>query len=303
MSKVDGPVRTIFCATDFSDASEAAVDWAAELALAHDATLLLVHAVALIVPPVDFVAAPPADMSLELQEAGRKRLETTRQRLLEREVKAEARLLVGTAGLALVDSLREEKPDLVVVGTRGLTGFRHLFLGSTAERIVQHSEFPVLSVHPGDRGKHRAIRSILVPTDFSEDAERALHEAQRFGATQGKTSIVLLNVYYTPIEYTAYGSIPTSFDYMKDVMGESEERLGEIAKRLRGEGLDVDTVSKEGYPPEVIVQEAAARQVDLIAMGTQGRSGFAHLLLGSTAERVVQHAGCPVLTVRHRKQA
>ena len=57
-------------------------------------------------------------------------------------------------------------------------------------------------------------------------------------------------------------------------------------------------MAREGYAPEVIVDEAERRGVDVIAVGTHGRTGLAHLLLGSTAERVVQHARCPVMTVR-----
>ncbi len=63
-------------------------------------------------------------------------------------------------------------------------------------------------------------------------------------------------------------------------------------------GLRVETIAQEGYPPLVIEEAAREANADLIAMGTHGRSGLRHLLLGSTAQRVVQHAPCPVLTVR-----
>ena len=83
-----------------------------------------------------------------------------------------------------------------------------------------------------------------------------------------------------------------------NVEGAAQEKLAEIAAALSERGLKVETKAIEGYPPEVIVDEAAAIGADLIAMGTHGRTGLAHLFLGSTAERVVQHAGCPVLTLR-----
>ena len=62
--------------------------------------------------------------------------------------------------------------------------------------------------------------------------------------------------------------------------------------------IEVETAVCEGYAATVIVEEAAEREVDLIVIGTHGRSGIKHLLLGSIAERVVQKAPCPVLTVR-----
>ncbi|MES1211817.1 MAG: universal stress protein, partial [Acidobacteriota bacterium] len=79
---------------------------------------------------------------------------------------------------------------------------------------------------------------------------------------------------------------------------EAERRLQEKAEALEREGLTVDWVAREGDPAAVIAHEAEARNADLIAIGTHGRSGLMHLLLGSTAERVVQHAPCPVMTVR-----
>lgn len=108
----------------------------------------------------------------------------------------------------------------------------------------------------------------------------------------------MLHVYHLPYEYTAYGTIPTSLDYFKDVEGAAEERLTSLAQELEQRGFKVETVAREGFPPEVILGEADAVGADLIAMGTHGRTGLAHLVLGSTAERVVQRADCPVLTLR-----
>ena len=64
----------------------------------------------------------------------------------------------------------------------------------------------------------------------------------------------------------------------------------------------VETVAREGDPAAVIASEAEARGVDLIAMGTHGGSGLRHLLMGSTADRVLQHANCPVMTIRHPEE-
>ena len=100
------------------------------------------------------------------------------------------------------------------------------------------------------------------------------------------------------IEYTAYGPIPTSVHYLEDVAGEAEQRLKERARQYQSEGVTVEAVCREGFPPDVIVEEAAQHNADLVAMGTHGRSGLAHLLLGSTAERVVQKSPCPVMTMR-----
>jgi len=93
------------------------------------------------------------------------------------EVSSDLRL--GLPSQAILEAVEEDGADLLVIGTRGLTGVSHLLLGSTAERVVQHATCPVLSVHPGDHEEHRRIRTVLVPTDFSRDAEEATAAATR----------------------------------------------------------------------------------------------------------------------------
>ena len=90
-------------------------------------------------------------------------------------------------------------------------------------------------------------------------------------------------------------------DFWASVRSEAEEQLAEHAAPLRARGLAVDTAVCEGYAATVIVEEAARRDADLIVIGTHGLSGLKHLLLGSIAERVVQKAPCPVLTVKSGK--
>ena len=303
------PIRQVVAATDFSEPATLGLAWAARIARAHGARLTLVHALAPPMPVAEF-AATPLHVDRELRESADKRLQEALEKAPLEGVEADAVLRDGTPSQAVNELAEELDADLVVVGTRGLTGFRHLLLGSTAERIVQKSPAPVLSVHPGDRPPAESPRTILVPTDFSEDAEAALHAARRAltppsatglaaaGETAGPTRVILLHVFHVPAEYRSYGPAGSFFEFTEELSATLDERLAALARPFRDEGLSVDWVVAEGIPAEVIVREAAERGVDLIAMGTHGRSGLAHLLLGSTAERVVQHAECPVLTVR-----
>lgn len=292
------PLESVLVATDFSPTARAGVDWAIEIAREHGARIRLVHGLLLASRMTDYVPAPP-DFTEALQAAATARLEEVCDRVRNAGIEVSSDLRLGLPSQAILEAVREEGADLLVIGTRGLTGVGHLLLGSTAERVVQHATCPVLSVHPGDHEEHRRIRTVLVPTDFSRDAESASAAATRMlGHDIEGARIVLLNAYHLPFEYTAYGTIPTSVDYTRDVEGVAQEKLAEIAEKLGAGGLEVETRAVEGYPPEVIVDEAEAIGADLIAMGTHGRTGLAHLFLGSTAERVVQHAGCPVLTVR-----
>ncbi len=292
----DSKFREILVATDFSDTAESGVDWAAKVAFDHGAKLRLVHGLLLPSPTTHFVATSPV-FSEELQRAALERLDQAGERARMWGVEVNTDLRLGLPSQVILEAADEYAADLVVIGTRGLSGIRHLLLGSTAERVVQRARCPVLTVHSGDIDQHRLIRRIIIPTDFSLSAERGLACALALlGERRGEAEVCILNVYHLPFEYTAYGAIPTSVHYLDDVKGQADEELEELAIPLREQGLNITTKSVEGYPPEQIVTTAEEFDADLIAMGTRGRSGVAHLLLGSTAERVVQYAKCPVLT-------
>jgi len=292
-------VRTILLGTDFSPAANAATAWATALARRHGARLHVVHALQLYGPPSDFLVSPP-DLTDQIQAAAVARLDGLVQPLTAQGVETTQELRLGAPHAAVIEAASAQNADLVVVGTRGATGLEHLLLGSTAERIVARAKCPVLAVHPDQQPPEAGPGRVLVPTDFSENAARALAAALRLLTTAGgpPLHLILLHAFYLPIEYTAYGTIPTSPRYLDDVAGAAEKRLAELAVSLTRADLEVETVASEGYPPEVVVAQAKALHADVIAMGTHGRSGLEHLLLGSTAERVVQRSPCPVLTLR-----
>ena len=295
------PLRTILAATDFSATANLALAWAEEIARAHGACVEIVHALnlPLLVPEM---AAPTAEFLDAVEQAAERTLREAVGRIRGGGCEVKARLVPGQPSQVVLDVARQLQPDLIVLGTRGLTGIRHLLLGSTTERVVQHARVPVLSVHPEDLHPDRPVKTILVPTDFSEDADLAIDAALRL-LSHGETEerLVLLHVYNLPIEYTAYGPIPLSASFLADAGAKAQARLEEKADALRRPWLAIETTVREGYPPEVICAEAARTDADLIAMGTRGRTGLGHLLLGSTAERVVQTANRPVVTVRRKE--
>jgi nucleotide-binding universal stress UspA family protein len=114
--------------------------------------------------------------------------------------------------------------------------------------------------------------------------------------------MVLLHAYHVPVEVMSPLDVPIAFDDSKQVEAAARIELDAIAERLRGSVRAIETRIVRAYPPQAILDEARAAGADLIAMGTHGRSGMKRLLLGSTAERVLPEAPCPVLTV-HRETA
>ncbi len=141
------------------------------------------------------------------------------------------------------------------------------------------------------------IRKILCPIDFSQHADLVVEWAAHL-AEEHASSVILLHAYHLPVEFQQLEGAYLPPDFWASVRAEAEGSLERYKADLERSGLSVETAVCEGYAATVIVEEAAARDVDLIVIGTHGRSGLKHLLLGSIAERVVQKAPCPVLTVR-----
>jgi nucleotide-binding universal stress UspA family protein len=141
------------------------------------------------------------------------------------------------------------------------------------------------------------IERILVPLDFSENTPALLEWAAHL-AEEHSSRIILLHAYHLPVEFQQLEGPTCRPDFWASVRSEAEEQLAEHAAAAARARARVDTAVCEGYAATVIVEEAARRDADLIVIGTHGLSGLKHLLLGSIAERVVQKAPCPVLTVK-----
>jgi nucleotide-binding universal stress UspA family protein len=137
---------------------------------------------------------------------------------------------------------------------------------------------------------------ILVPHDFSETAEHALALAIELTARLG-ARLTLVHAY----EVVSYGyadGVTMSADVVTGLRKSAQGALDGVAARTRRPGLEVHAVLREGRAWLEINAVAKELGADLIVMGTHGRHGLAHVLLGSVAEKVVRTAPCPVLTVR-----
>lgn len=284
-------IRRIVAATDFSETASRGLEWAEALARRHRAALTVVHAFSppAVIPDYAFFDGAQVDL---LRKTAQAQLRDTVDGIRRRGIRAEGLLEIGAPAAAVARTARRLRAGLLVIGTRGATGFRHLLLGSTAERLLRGAGRPVLAVHPRDRGPAKTLRTILVPVDFSSDARAAATAAAGILGRAGR--IVLVHALHLAYDYAALGAVPPAA-YFKRAQEESRRRLEAEARRLSGK-VDVKVV--QGLPVDVILKEARTLRADVIAMGTHGRGGLKRLLLGSTAERVIQHAPCPVLSVK-----
>ena len=143
------------------------------------------------------------------------------------------------------------------------------------------------------------IKSVLVPTDFSPGADIAMNYAIDLAARE-KATIHLLHVIDADSFMTAYpdGLLFEPPGVRDHLIDSAHTRLDNCVEKSQAAGVPVSVRVAVGRAAPLIAQEATARNADLIVMGTHGRSGFSHFLLGSVAERVLRLAQCPVLTVR-----
>jgi nucleotide-binding universal stress UspA family protein len=130
--------------------------------------------------------------------------------------------------------------------------------------------------------------NILHPTDFSEPSQAACEKAVEL-ARQCGAKLTVLHVYANPL-------MAEGFAYVPDPRPEFEQRLSTVANVELP--IAVERALRVGVPAEQIVEFAREHNCDLVVMGTHGRTGLSHLLVGSVAEHVVRHAPCPVMVVR-----
>ena len=144
-------IQRILVPLDFSEHAAATLDWAAHLAEEHESTLILMHAYHL---PVEFQqmegAYLPAEFWTQVKTEAEKTLEAHAAALRPRGITVEIEVTEGYPATAIEEEAVRNKADLIVIGTHGHTGLKHLLLGSVAERVVQKSPCPVLTVKTPD---------------------------------------------------------------------------------------------------------------------------------------------------------
>lgn len=213
----------------------------------------------------------------------------------------------GAPVFDVICGLAAEIPaDLLVVSTRASRGTKRFFLGSTAERLVQHCPCPVLvgrksaaqlPMDPLPAGPALRIDKILVPADFSscslEGLRYAIQFAQKFAA-----KITVLHV--LDLGYSRPTDIHATYDltrYARAALKGAQEEMRKFVRLVKFGGVRFDTALMIGTPVEQVSDFALAKDVDLIITSTHGLTGFKHILIGSIAEHLVRQSRVPILVV------
>ena len=296
-------LNTILVPTDFSRPSQQAIPWAKFIAHQSHGKIHLVHV-------HDFEYAIPGEVALELM------FHTDVEKSLRRDLyrvaakhdlpnpKTSCHIRSGRA-FDQVEKLAEEiHADLIVTSTHGYTGLKHVLLGSTAERIVRHSTRPVFVARRAKSGRMRAprLKKIVVPLDFSKCSEIGLHYAVELARCFG-TKLFLVHVVRLDYRLMADGyAMYAAEEILKVAHEAAEEEMRRVVAATDFGKVEFQTSIETGSPENRVCSYAQERSADVIVTSTHGRTGFQHVLIGSTAEHIVRYAECPVLVVPARQE-
>ena len=282
--------------TDFSRASDAALTHARMLGGTTGATVHLLHVV-----DNAFLATVLSDPH-DYESAAYEKL----QRLSGESLGG---ILAVQRSEAPADAItryaRAHNIDLIVMGTHGRGRVAHLLLGGVAEKVARTAPCPVLTMRETPRTPGGRRPRLLVPTDFSPCSDAALGCAKRMAAKM-RGSVCMLHVIEHPPTGVTFGSELCAPESLQARQDQTENARVELGRRMLADSRSRIATTADivfGASAAMISAYAADHAFDMIVMGTHGRSGIAHLLMGSVAESVIRTARCPVLTVKSRHDA
>jgi len=286
----------ILVATDFSTTADAAETLAFRLARSLDAELHVVHVRVILEDPL-----MAEEHQLEVERlvastdgAGKRALAEGRTDHDELTVHTHLVRSISAAE-AITEVASDQACDLVVMGTHGRRGIKHLLLGSVAEHVVRSVRVPVVTVRPDCRLFSDQPSRMLVAHDFSDQSADAVRVAGAWARTFG-SEITLLHV-VEPVVYPEFYTFNLASD---DILTRSRDRATEVLDAAAEElldGLPVNTSVVIGRAADTILSEAESGDFDLVVMGTRGLSELEQLVLGSVAEAVLRRCPVPLLTV------
>ncbi len=176
----------------------------------------------------------------------------------------------------IVDEATSKKVDMIIIGRHGRRGLEKMIMGSVAAKVIGHAPCKVLVVPKAARIEYR---NILVATDGSQHSDSAAMEAVEIAKRCGSRLVAV------------------SVALSEEDAERAKVNVGDVALTAQKGGVAVETATPIGKAANAIAEFAGGRGVDLIVMGTYGKTGLKKLLMGSTTEKVIGLAGCAVLVV------
>lgn len=277
-------MKNILVPTDFSKPSISALETAVELAKRSGARVTLLHVVEQVVAESYTISGEGRPDETEEKIFTSALIRKSRQQLTKlvmdpryKNVTVEGELKLGNPYHGIRSIITEQKPDLVVMGTRGNSSLERMIIGTNTERVVRTMDCPVLTVQK--KPFRFDFKNIVYATNMSEEEEsftRVVKKTQEMF----KSTVHLVRI-----------NTPSDFQRDRSV----KQYMRQYARRLGLKNFTINVFS-DLSPEEGIIYFSDEVGADMICMATHGRTGFAHVLAGSVAEDVVTHSRRPVLT-------
>ena len=267
-------MKKILVPCDFSKPAINAFRFALDIAEMSKGSIHLLNVVELpvmhdsmIMPVLSF----EQELLQELEEKGKVEFTKLKAKYSKDKIKVVTKVEFGSPSMSIKDYVKENNIDLIIMGSHGASGLREYFVGSNAEKIVRHAEVPVIILKDYFKG---AIKHIVFPntldTENQEDLVMKIKALQNF--FKATLHLVWIN---TPVNFT---NDTITFD-----------RLNAFARRFMLKDFTI-SIFNHINADDGIREFSNSIKANMIAMGTHGRKGIAHFLLGSLAESVVNHS-------------
>jgi len=295
------PLKTLICTTDFSDLSNHALQFGIALASELSARLYLCHVIDL--TPLAFYGegfSDPLAHERKLTEYAHERLQDL---IGDRSIDWEPLILTGHTADEIALIAQDRNADLVISATHARSGLKRFIVGSVTQSLMRTLPCPLLVVrspeqgHPIPSPEHIRFKRILVACDFSSYSSLAVQYGLSL-AQEFQSEVNLIHV----IEPAVYKDLlrpamEAREEYQQDLREELNRKLTEMIPEEAYNWCTPKTTLLAGQPHEELTKYAVVHGVDLIVLGVRGYSLVETLFVGSTTERVVRQAACPVLSV------
>ncbi len=273
-------MKNILVPTDFSEQAENALQVAAQLARRFDAEIFLLHFLELPLQQIDAMS-PHSELpeAMFFMKLAQKRFKEVLSRDYLADVKVHETVEFNQSFNQLPETCQENKIDLIVMGSHGVSGIKEIFIGSNTEKVVRNSNIPVLVIKKAHESFE--IKDFVFASDFTDDTKKTYDEAVSLAKELGATlHLVMVN--------TAYNFTTTT---------EANERISEFTRHTDFDDLTV-TIFNDESVEQGIMNFAQQIEADLIGISTHGRQGIAHFFNGSISEDLVNHSRRPVITFK-----
>ena len=273
-------MNKILIPTDFSKGAEAALQVAAQLAKQHNSELHVLHMMEF---PLDLIDALHENSELPEAIFFMKMAHKKFQAFLDKPYLEGINVIEGIqnnmAFEGIVDTAHKKGVDLIVMGSRGASGFKEMVIGSNTEKVVRTSDIPVLVIKTATESF--VSKNIVFASEFTEEYKPAFAKAINFAKQVNATlHLVMIN---TPSEFLTTAA--------------TEDRMQNFVKDISFKNYTLQ-VYNDVNVEKGILNFSRAIDADIIAMSTHGRKGLSHFFNGSISEDLVNHAKRPVITFK-----